>query len=108
MAKMLGVEINAVDAFPGAQCPDNRKGPYETAQAEVTFHVEDESGNVILDRTETVTCISGNDYPTKFLVRFGPENCGVGGYNTGVFGIFTSVTGEAGDKDGTQWIRCRN
>jgi hypothetical protein len=110
MSKAIGVEINAVDAVEGSSlCPDDPLGPYVTAEAVVTFHVEDESGNVILDRTKTVECVSGLDNPTKFVVVFGPENCGPGGGNVGTFNIFTDVTSaEAGDASRTQRIRCRN
>jgi hypothetical protein len=106
MAKALGAEFAAIDNQGSNSCPDENPGTL-TAQAEVNFHVVDESGNVLLHRTETVTCINGVDNPTKFTLVFGPENCGGGGYNTGVFDIVTTVSGEAGFKERTQRIRCR-
>jgi hypothetical protein len=108
MNKVLGAEINAVDRVQGSNlCPDDPEGPYEASTAEATFHVTDESGNVLLDQTKTVECISGLKNPNKFVVTFGPENCGPGGNKVGVFDIFTTVTGEAGASSRTQRIRCR-
>ena len=109
MQKALGADVNAVDAVEGSElCPDDPEEPTVTAQADVSFHVEDEDGNILLDRIdEPITCVSGIDNSVKFVVQFGPENCGVGGGNVGAFKIFTSVTGEAGDKTRTQKIRCR-
>jgi hypothetical protein len=78
-----------------------------TAEANVTFHVEDVNGTDILTKNETITCVAGIDDGPKFVVTFGPENCGVGGGQVGTFDIFTSVTGEAGDKFRTQRIKCR-
>jgi hypothetical protein len=92
-------------------CPDELAEPGEpviTAQADVNFLVKDMSGNVIIDHDETITCVAGIDDGVKVIVTFGPENCGPdGGNNAGTFDIFTFVTGEAGDKDRTQRIKCR-
>lgn len=108
MNKTLGAEIKAVDRVDGSNlCPDDPLGPFETASAEATFHVTDESGNVLLNQTKTVECVSGVDNPNKFIVTFGPENCGPGGNNIGVFHIFTTVSGEVGNASRTQRIRCR-
>lgn len=110
MFKTLGAEINAVDRVAGSNlCSDDPDGPFETAEAQVTFLVKDESGNTISNGLpQTATCISGVDNPIKTVVKFGPENCGPdGGYNVGLFDIFTSVSGEAGDLSRTQKIRCR-
>jgi hypothetical protein len=110
MSKTIGAEINAVDAVPGSNlCPDDPLGPYVTAEAVVTFHVEDESGNVLLNGIpQNVTCVSGVKDPVKAVVQFGLENCGPnGGFQVGTFDIFTTVEGEAGNLSRTQRIRCR-
>jgi hypothetical protein len=110
MNKTVGVQVNAVDAVQGSNlCPDDPEGPHETAEAVVSFLVTDESGNVLSNGVpQTVTCISGLKNPIKTVVEFGPENCGPdGGYNVGVFDIYTSVSGEAGNMSRTQKIRCR-
>jgi hypothetical protein len=108
MNKTLGAQINAVDRVQGSNlCPDDPEGPYEVASAEATFHTVDESGNVLLSQTKTVECISGVDNPNKFIVTFGPESCGPGGNQIGTFNIFTTVSGEVGNKSRTQRIRCR-
>jgi hypothetical protein len=106
----IGVAVNAVDRIRGSNlCPDDPEGPYETAQAQITLHTEDESGNVILDRTTTVTCVSGIDNPTKFIATFGPANCagGVVPDRSSNGKIYTTVTGEAGNLSRTQTIKCR-
>jgi hypothetical protein len=111
MNKMIGADINAVDAVKDSGlCPDEMAEPGEpviTAEADVNFHVIDETGNVILDLDQTITCVAGIDDGVKIIVTFGPENCGPGGNNVGTFDIVTSVTGEAGDKSRTQRIKCR-
>jgi hypothetical protein len=105
---IVGAEVNAVERVPGSDlCPDDPLGPFLTSSAEATFHVTDESGNVLLDQTKTVECISGVDNPSKFIVTFGLENCGPGGNNVGVFDIVTTVSGEVGNASRTQRIRCR-
>jgi hypothetical protein len=109
MYKTLGAEINAVDRIKGSGlCPDDPEGPYETAEAVVEFLVTDEAGHVLSNGApQTVTCISGLENPIKSVVRFGPENCGPDGDTVGVFKIFSSVTGTAGEASKTQKIRCR-
>jgi hypothetical protein len=110
MDKALGAEINAVDRIPGSGlCPDDPDGPYETAEAEVTFLVTDEAGHVISNGIpQIVECISGRENPIKTIIRFGPENCGPGeGGHVGLFNIFSSIDGEAGSMSRTQKIRCR-
>jgi hypothetical protein len=109
MDKAIGAEINAIDRIEGSGlCPDDPDGPYETAEASVTFLVTDVDGNIISNGVpQTVTCVSGIDNPIKSIVRFSAENCGPGGNNVGVFDITTSVSGEAGDASRTQRIRCR-
>jgi hypothetical protein len=108
MTKALGAEINAVDRIEGSNlCPDDPLGPYEIAEAQAHFHVEDESGNVLLDVDKTVECVSGVDNPNKFIVTFSGENCGLGGYNTGTFDIYTTVSANGTEKSRTQKIRCR-
>ncbi len=113
MYKTLGAEINAVDAVKDSGlCPDLPfpEAPTEqTAEAVVTFHVEDESGNVLLNGIpQNVTCVSGVKEPVKAVVQFGPENCGPnGGFNVGTFDIYSSVSGTAGSSSRTQRIRCR-
>jgi len=107
LAKTLGAEFAAVDNQGSNSCPDENPGTL-TAEADVNFNVVDESGNVLLDRTETVTCINGVDNPEKFVVVFDAASCGPGGSNVGVFDIFTTVTGEAGTMNRTQRIRCRD
>jgi hypothetical protein len=109
MYKTLGAEINAVDAVRGSGlCPDDPEGPYETAEAVVEFLVTDESGNVLSNGVpQNVTCVSGVENPIKSVVKFGPENCGVGGNQVGQFKIFSSVSGTAGNMSRTQKMRCR-
>jgi hypothetical protein len=112
MNKMVGADINAVDAVEGSElCPDEMAGPGEpviTAEAKVNFHIEDEDGNDILTLEDyPVTCVAGIDDGVKVIVTFGPENCGPGGNNAGTFKIFTTVSGEAGFKERTQRIKCR-
>jgi hypothetical protein len=113
MDKALGAEINAVDRVEGSGlCPNDPDGPYETAEAVVTFLVTDESGNVLSNGVpQNVTCVSGVDNPNKFIVRFDERSCGEagsGGGQAGVFDIVTSVSGEAGNVSRTQRIRCRD
>ena len=109
MNKAVGAEINAVDAIEGSGlCPDEPDGPYETAEAVVEFLVTDEAGNVVSNGIpQTVTCVSGIDNPMKSVVTFGPENCGPDGYTVGVFNIYSSVKGTAGEMSRTQRMRCR-
>jgi len=109
MNKTVGVEVVAIDAIEGSGlCPDDPDGPYLTAEAVVNFLVTDEDGNVVSNGVpQTATCVSGVDTPLKTVVTFGPENCGVGGGNVGVFDITTEVWGEAGENSRTQRMRCR-
>jgi hypothetical protein len=109
MDKAVGAEINAIDRIEGSGlCPDDPDGPYETAEALVTFLVEDEAGNTVSNGVpQTVTCVSGRDNPIKTVVRFSAENCGELGNEVGVFNIYTSVDGEAGHAERVQRIRCR-
>ncbi len=111
MSKALGADINAVDVVKDSGlCPDLPPELPEdvvTAEADVNFLVTDVNGTELLNRDKTITCVAGIDQDVKFIVTFGPENCGVGGGNVGAFKIFTSVTGEAGDKTRTHRIRCR-
>jgi hypothetical protein len=109
MNKTLGAEVNAIDRVAGSRlCPDDPEGPYQTAEAVVSFLVEDEDGKVLSNGVpQNVTCVSGIENPIKSVVTFGPENCGPGGYNVGVFKIYTSVTGTAGEKSRVQKIKCR-
>jgi hypothetical protein len=108
MNKPVGVEISAVDAYPGADCPDDPDGPYETAEAVILFTVTDVNGKVLSNGVpRNVTCVSGVDSPFKTVVTFGPDSCGVGGFQEGVFDITTSVTGTAGENEKIQRMRCR-
>jgi hypothetical protein len=109
MYKTLGAEINAIDRVEGSMlCPDDPDGPYQTAEADVTFLVKDESGNTLSNGVpQHVTCVSGIESPIKSVVKFGPENCGVGGGQVGVFEIYSSVKGTAGEKSRVQKMRCR-
>jgi hypothetical protein len=109
MSKTLGVQVNAVDAVRGSNlCPDDPEGPFQTAEAVVSFLVTDESGNVLANGIpQNVTCVSGIEDPVKAVVQFGPENCGPGGGNVGTFDIYSSVSGTAGSSSRTQRIKCR-
>jgi hypothetical protein len=106
MAKSLGAEFAAVDNQGSNSCPDENPGTL-TAQADVNFLVVDEAGNELVNANETITCINGVDNPTKFVVVFGPENCGPLGFTTGLHDITTTVSGDAGFNQRTQKIRCR-
>jgi hypothetical protein len=107
MAKSLGAEFAAVDNQGSNSCPGENPGML-TAEADVNFLVVDEAGNELVNANETITCINGVDNPTKFVVVFGPENCGPLGFTAGVHDITTTVTGDAGTNERIQRIRCRD
>jgi hypothetical protein len=109
MTKALGADINAVDRIENSGlCPDDPEGPYEIAEAQAHILVEDVNGHVLLETDRTIECVSGVDNPNKFIVTFTAENCGVGGYKTGTFDIFTTVSANGSEKSRTQKIRCRD
>jgi len=110
MSKTLGVQIDAVDAVEGSNlCPDETAGIPGTyfATADVHFTVEDENGAPLYDEDHTITCINGVDNPEKIVLVFDGTSCGPDGFEPGVHNITTTVTGEAGNNERVQVIRCR-
>jgi hypothetical protein len=104
---VLGAEFSAVDNQGSNSCPDELPGTL-FARAKVHFTVVDESGQILLDKDKTIKCINGVDHPKKFVLVFDASSCGPEGNEVGTFDITTTVTGEAGDNERVQRIRCRN
>jgi hypothetical protein len=120
MDKVVGVEVNAIDRVEGSQlCPDDPADPDgpppQFAVAQVSFLIKDMNDNTLSNGVpHRVVCVQGEEAPVKGEVRFTAASCGPpteeypdGGFQVGVWDIFTSVDGTAGELSRTQKLRGR-